>query len=219
MGQYDDLVNFMFDERNKTMHKAFISYHHINDQYYKDALVKMNDRYSIFVDRSVDTGDISDGLDDQTIREEIRDEYLRDSTVTIVLVGDETKKRMHVDWEIYSSMYDGTVNKKSGILVVNLPTVNCSHFTAKHAGEKERLYPEVTNWMSIDNRTEYERRYPYMPARIIDNLLAKGVKISVVGWSKIQNQPDNLRFLIEATYNDRADCNYDLSRSMKRRDG
>ena len=38
------------------------------------------------MDRSVDTGEIPDNLEDEQIRELIRDEYLRDSTVTIVLV-------------------------------------------------------------------------------------------------------------------------------------
>lgn len=170
------------------MHNIFISYHHANDQPYKEHLIHLNNKYDIFLDQSVDTGDIDDDLDDSRIRELIRDEYLRDSTVTILLVGTETKNRKHVDWEIYSSMYDGQVNKKSGILVVNLPTVNCTYFTAHHAGEKERVYPEIKNWISINNRSEYESRYPHMPARIIDNLLKKDVKISVVNWSKIENK-------------------------------
>ena len=83
-------------------HRVFISYHHDNDQGHKNALVKWANENDIFVDWSVDTGDISDDLTDQQIREKIRDEYLRDSTVTIVLVGTETKNRKHVDWEIYS---------------------------------------------------------------------------------------------------------------------
>lgn len=200
------------------MHSVFISYHHANDQYYKEQLLALNTRYGIFLDQSVDTGDIDDDLDDSRIRELIRDEYLQDSTVTILLVGTETKNRKHVDWEIYSSMYDGKVNKKSGILIVNLSTVNCTHCTATHAGEKERVYPDITNWTSIDSRTEYESRYPYMPARIIDNLLKKDAKVSVVNWSRIENDPDALSFLIDATFNDRASCNYDLSRPMRRAD-
>ena len=119
------------------MHKVFISYYHTRDQEYKDSLVTFGDQHRIFVDRSVDTGDISDELSDERIRENIRDNYLRDSTVTIVLVGTETKRRKHVDWEIYSSMYDGPVNKKSGIVVVNLPSTNCQHMTASH-GEAEK---------------------------------------------------------------------------------
>ena len=104
------------------MHKVFISYHHSNDQWYKNELVKFGERIS--VDRSVDTGNIPDQWTDEQIRQEIRDRYLRDSTVTIVLVGTETKQRKHVDWEIYSSMYDGSVNKQSGIVVINLPGVS-----------------------------------------------------------------------------------------------
>ena len=103
------------------MHKVFISYHHANDQWYKDNLVSMGKYQKIFIDQSVDTGDISDNLSDPAIREKIRDEYLRDSTVTIVLVGQETKRRKHVDWEVYSSMIDGKINKKSGISPLTYP--------------------------------------------------------------------------------------------------
>jgi len=219
MNQFDDIINSVFfNERNETMHTVFISYHHINDQYYKDRLLEINRYNPIFIDESVDTGDISDQLDDDAIRGKIRDEYLRDSTVTIVLVGLETKRRKHVDWEIYSSMFDGRVNKKSGILVINLPSTNCTYYTASHAGEKERIYPEITSWITIDNRSEYESRYPYMPDRIIDNLLKKDVKVSVVNWDKIENDFSALEFLIDATFNDRLNCNYDLSRQMRRAD-
>ena len=104
-------------------HKVFISYHHANDQCYKQKLLRFNEKYGIFIDKSVDTGDIDELLPDQIIREEIRDDYLQDSTVTILLLGKETKHRKHIDWEIYSSMYDGKVNKRSGILVINLPMI------------------------------------------------------------------------------------------------
>jgi len=197
------------------MHKVFISYHHQNDQYYKEKLLEINSWNSIFIDGSVDTGDIPDYLDNDAIREKIRDEYLKDASVTVLLVGTETRNRKHVDWEIYSSMYDGKVNKKSGILVVNLPPTNCTWFTASHIGEKERIYPDFKDWITINSRSEYERRYPYMPARIIDNLLNKDVKISVTNWANIERDWEALRFLIDATYNDRVNCEYDLSRAMR----
>ena len=78
------------------MHKVFISHHHDNDQWYKEKLVGFGEQYSIFVDRSVDTGDIPEDWTDQQIRREIRDRYLRDSTVTVVLIGAETRRRKHV---------------------------------------------------------------------------------------------------------------------------
>ena len=198
------------------MHKVFISYHHDNDQHYKEQLLSINNRHGVFIDRSVDTGDISDDLDDQTIREKIRDEYLRDSSVTILLVGTGTKNRKHIDWEIYSSMIDGTVNKKSGILVVNLPSTGCTFFDAAHESEKPTVYPEWQNWITISERTEYERRYPYVPDRIIDNLLKQGAYVSVTTWSKICD-PNNLRFLINTAFEDRQRCVYDLRRPMRRR--
>ena len=91
-----------------------------NGQWYKEALVEFGESNSMFVDRSVDTDDIPHEWTDEQIRRAIRDKYLRDSTVTIVLVGRETRRRKHVDWEIYSSMYDASVNKRSGIVVINL---------------------------------------------------------------------------------------------------
>ena len=203
------------------MHSVFISYHHDNDQEYKEALFEVNGEGEerIFIDGSVDTGDISDNLSAEKIREKIRDEYLRDTSVTIVLVGSETKKRKHIDWEIYSSMFDGPVNKKSGILVVILPSVDPDPLCkTAHDNEKVEIYPEYSNWVSIDNRAEYEKRYPYLSDRIIDNLLCKDAKISVVPWSKIENNRGNLQFFINATFNDRVNCKYDMHREMMRQD-
>ena len=197
------------------MHKVFISHHHRNDQWYKDKLVEFGERYSMFVDRSVDTGDIPDDWADERIRREIRDKYLRDSTVTIVLVGTETKRRKHIDWEIHSSMYDGSVNHRSGIVVINLPEIPDGGGHAAHGKEEKRLlYPDITSWTHIEDRAEYERRYPYMPDRIIDNLLKSDVKISVVPWERINGK--TLEFLIEAAFRCRKDCPYDLSRPMRR---
>lgn len=196
-------------------HKVFISYHHSSDQSYKDGLVQWAKDNDIFIDWSVGTDEISDDLTDQQIRETIRDEYLRESTVTIVLVGTETKYRKHVDWEIYSSMYDGRVNKKSGIIIINLPSTNCTYPLATHSGEKEIVFSEITNWISISDRKEYENRFPFLPDRIIDNLVNSDAKISVINWEKLE--VEKLKFMIEKAYEDRANCIYDLSRDMRRR--
>lgn len=198
------------------MHRAFISYHHRNDQWAKDFLTDYAERHQLFHNWSVDIGEIDPNLDDQTIRQKIRDEYLRDSTVTILLVGLETKERKHIDWEIYSSMVDGQKNKKSGIIVVNLPSTGCSSFHAVHDGEKALLYPNVSNWITISERAEFERRYEYVPPRIIDSLLKPGSRISVVNWDLLVSDPEFLRFLVNSAAAFRARCEYDLSRPMKR---
>lgn len=202
--------------------KVFISYHHENDQEYKEELVKIGKGHSMFVDRSVDTDDIPDKLGDKQILRAVRDKHLEDSTVTIVLVGTETKHRKHVDWEIHLSMstYEGSTNERSGIVVINLPGIYADGFVAPY-GDKERelLYSDIKPWKQRTNRrAEYKQRYPHMPQRIIDNLIKPNVKISVTSWSRIIKNKKALKFLIDAAFRNRSKCKYDLSRPMKQTD-
>ena len=60
-------------------HKVFVSYHH-EDQDYKDRFARMMEGY--IVDRSVGDGDIDDrNIRTETIRQRIRDDFIRDATV------------------------------------------------------------------------------------------------------------------------------------------
>jgi hypothetical protein len=101
-------------------HKVFISYHHANDEGRKIEFTQIMS--GAIIDWSVRSGDIDPYLQTETIRRKIRDEYLRDSTVTVVLVGTETWKRKHVDWEINSSLRDTQYNPRSGLLGICLPS-------------------------------------------------------------------------------------------------
>lgn len=104
-------------------HNVFVSYHHDNDQYYRDKFERLfADRYDIFVSKSVQIGDIDPSLSTETVRQKIRDEYLRDTSVTVVLIGTETWKRKHVDWEIGSSIRHTQYNARSGLLGILLPS-------------------------------------------------------------------------------------------------
>ena len=104
-------------------HKVFVSYHHDNDQSYKDYFKTLfADIYDTMVSKSVEDGDYHPNLKTDTIRQKIRDKNLRDSTVTVVLVGAETWKRKHVDWEIGSSIRQTQYNSRSGLLGIILPT-------------------------------------------------------------------------------------------------
>jgi hypothetical protein len=106
-----------------TKHKVFVSYHHANDQKYRDQFERLFcDKHGIIIAKSVQMGDIDPNLKTETIRQKIRDEYLRDSTVTVVLVGAETWKRKHVDWEIGSSIRHTAYNSRSGLIGILLPT-------------------------------------------------------------------------------------------------
>ena len=104
-------------------HRVFVSYYHAEDQYYRERFeLLFSDIHDIMVSESVEIGDINPYLNTETIRQKIRDEYLRDSTVTVVLVGAHTWQRKFVDWEIGSSIRHTEKNKRSGLLGVLLPT-------------------------------------------------------------------------------------------------
>ena len=107
----------------QTRHQVFVSYHHLNDQGYRNRFERLFSGHSgIIISRSVQIGDINPNLATETLRQKIRDEYLRDSTVTVVLIGSETWKRKHVDWEIGSSIRQTQYNPRSGLLGIILPT-------------------------------------------------------------------------------------------------
>ena len=109
-------------------HKVFVSYHHDNDQQYRNLFEQLfANHYDIMVSKSVQIGDIDSNISTETIRQKIRDEYLRDSTVTVVLIGTQTWQRKHVDWEIASSIRNTMYNSRSGLLGIFLPTYPLTH--------------------------------------------------------------------------------------------
>ncbi len=102
-------------------HKIFISYYHNDDEFYKKKLENiLGNEYAI--SRSVQLGDINPNNNADYIYQLIRDNYLSNSVVTIVLIGKNTWKRKFVDWEIYSSMRNTKNSKRSGVIGIILPT-------------------------------------------------------------------------------------------------
>ena len=104
-------------------HRVFISFHHRFDRREKDQFERLFDVESdVILSGAVSDGDIDSDLRDETVRRKIRDEYLCDTSVTLVLVGRATWQRKHVDWEIFSSLYDTEPNPRSGLLGILLPS-------------------------------------------------------------------------------------------------
>jgi hypothetical protein len=101
------------------IHKIFLSFHSA-DLAYKARFESLFHGL-ITISESVDIGDIPEGIQTETVRQKIRDEYLRDTSVTIVLIGSNTWQRKHVDWEIGSSIRQTRANPRSGLLGILLP--------------------------------------------------------------------------------------------------
>ena len=103
----------------QTKHKVFISYYHHDDEYYKHLF---DGAFShIFINKSVQPGDIDTDNSDEYIKHLIQKDYISDASVVIVLVGQNTKSRKHVDWEISAGL-NKKVNGYSGLVGILLPT-------------------------------------------------------------------------------------------------
>ena len=100
-------------------HKVFPSFHN-DDMAYKDKFVRMLG--GDIVDKSVHDEDIDDtGLKTSTVRRIIRDDHIADASITVVLIGPNTWRRKHVDWEIGSSIRKTKKNSRCGLLGILLP--------------------------------------------------------------------------------------------------
>lgn len=71
------------------------------------------------------------------------------------------------------------MNKRSCIIVILLPSAHSFSYHVAYPNEKPVIYPKQTEWVTVNSKVEYERRYPYVPDRIIDNLVA-GANISII---------------------------------------
>lgn len=159
--------------------KVFISFYYDEAHKEKEQLTSLLE--GIIIDKSVGENDISDDETDQRIREIIRDKYLKDSTVTIVLVGEKNKNRKHVDWEIYSSMYDHKDgHTKSGILVIDI--TDQYWLNTKGMRESHSLSQGVT--ATAESK---KRNTSHYPQRLIDNILRDDVKIKIARFSDVIN--------------------------------
>jgi hypothetical protein len=102
------------------MHKVFVSYYHDEDQEWRERFERLCE--DVIVSKSIQPGDIDTDTNTERVMQRIREENLRDSTVTVVLVGQNTWRRKYVDWEIYSSLRTTPSKLRSGLLGILLPT-------------------------------------------------------------------------------------------------
>ncbi len=151
-------------------HRVFISYHHANDEKYKNIFqLRFGNKFGSIVPGAVQIGDINPNLKDDTIRRIIRDNYLRNTSVTVILIGEQTWQRKHIDWEISSSMRSTQLNPRSGLLGLILPS---------HSSYKKT---------TIDKYT--------IPPRLSDNIECGYAVID-----KWTNNPEDIQRLVHQAY-------------------
>lgn len=139
---------------NDTRHKCFLSYHSVDADAVADFVTSFGD---VFIPKVIGLSE-SDPLigsnDTDYIMDRIREKYLTDSTVTMVLLGKCTWSRRFVDWEVYSSLRRGKVNRLNGLMAVNLPSIGVS--------DSSKLPPRVDDNLPRANGPDtYARWYRY----------------------------------------------------------
>lgn len=106
-------------------HKCFITYHKADQTEVEKFINDFGKDGEVFIYRAISEMDdnIINSTDNDYVMRRIRELYLKDSTVTIVLIGKCTWARKYVDWEVMSSLRNDPNNKRSGLLAITLPSM------------------------------------------------------------------------------------------------
>ena len=110
---------------SKTRRKCFISYHHADEVEVKQFIRTFDHDQDVLIARGIGAsmpGDIINSTNEDYIKSQIRAKYLQDTTVTIVLVGQETWGRKFVDWEVGASLRNTATATASGLMAITLPS-------------------------------------------------------------------------------------------------
>ena len=83
-------------------HRCFVSYHKVNSTAVKNFVEEFSDVFTAKTVGVTDEDDFINSEDTEYVMRRIREQYLSNTTVTIVLIGECTKARKYVDWEIAS---------------------------------------------------------------------------------------------------------------------
>lgn len=127
------------------LHKTFISYHHANEQDLKNEIIEtLGGEY--FIDKSVGDGDIDPNNTDETIMNTIRRDFLKDSTVTLVLVGSETSQRPFINSELQASLWGSNPN---GLLCVVRDDLYSSLYTSSTCSFGTSIRTRSPEWTTL----------------------------------------------------------------------
>lgn len=108
--------------------KVFISFHQKDRNEVDGFIDTWTDREGVFIPKALgvsDTDDFINSANPEYVMSQIREKYLGDSTVRIVLIGTCTHNRRYVDWEIKTSLRQGDY-LPNGLLGILLPSCGTS---------------------------------------------------------------------------------------------
>lgn len=137
-------------------HKVFISYHHDDQDEVESFIDAFDHERKVLIARALGMAqDVIDSTDTDYVMHRIRQLYLKDSTVTIVLIGKCAWARRYIDWEIQASLRRGESVTPNGLLGIVLPS----------AGKKPIPPDRLGNNLKGENSDEGYARWYWYPQR------------------------------------------------------
>lgn len=136
-------------------HKCFVSYKKEDIEYKKKLIEKF--KSSDVIDKSLDR--VIQSENGIYIMQAIRDEYLKDSTVTISLIGCHSSENEGYDYlgrdknyfikrELQASLYNGESNTRNGIVGVVIPEMYNFIFKGTYSCS---TCGQTHNWVTVDD--------------------------------------------------------------------
>lgn len=106
-----------------TRRKCFITYHHADASAVQAFVNAFDHKGDVFIVRRLGEmpTDIVNSTDTEYVMRRIRENFIMDSTVTLVLAGACTWARRYVDWEIEASLRQSASGLPNGLLGIQLP--------------------------------------------------------------------------------------------------
>jgi hypothetical protein len=137
-----------------TQRKVFISFHQKDRPEVDNFINRWASNGGVFISKALgvsDNDDLIKSTDPEYVMSKIREKYLGDSTVTIVLIGKCTHSRRYVDWEIKASLRQGNFTP-NGLLGILLPSCgNSAHLPSRFKD----------NWQKVESNCYARyRAYP-----------------------------------------------------------
>jgi hypothetical protein len=153
----------LFIPQQPVKRRVFVSYCHLNQQ---EAVNFISRWQNVFTPRILGmpySNDIINSTNPEYVMSQIRQNYLGDSTVTIVLIGSCTHSRRYVDWEIKASLRQGD-GLPNGVVAFLLPSAQLQNGNVfiKTQQQYPPLPPRLGENYTLNNATKYAR-YWLMP--------------------------------------------------------
>lgn len=105
--------------------RCFISYHHEDTGEVQRFVDAFGEAWEIFSSSALGldlSSDIVDSTDTDYVVRAIRERYMSNTSVTLVMLGRCTWSRRYIDWEIQASLRSSAGSPANGLLAVKLPS-------------------------------------------------------------------------------------------------